>query len=742
MSTKTSFKRVALVAVAALTIGGFSAVSAHAVTSGGSLALSATSTTQAGLAAAPTTATYTFTSGNIGDAPTVVASLTTKPTLSGLTSASIALSSPTTGTATPTVAASGQIFTVTSIATGVNTASVVVTITPDVLGTYVLTLTPNAGGSTAQTFTVNAGSSTTPFAVTAPGSATGNGTSATSVSQTAGTGNLVTIAPILSIAGVTAPTANFATVTGSTFSSASTVGSASVTGFTLDTPATTATVAAFGADTTTRLYVNTPTAGTVTVKYYSRTYSGGVATDTLNQTITITVTAVAGITYSYTTVGSATLTGTSISQEVSGATLATAVAGTNAESWTVSQKDSAGSGITTANSAAVTASIVGVGAVKINAGTSGGYATLAAGSAQVGSANVSDTVTVLSDGRAGTATVTITVNGVTVLSKTLTFYGAVAAISAVANKSVLGTNLAVANAATITATDAAGTLVPYVAVGKFSAVSSSTSVLLNSGSYAEDATTTYGGHGNYTATVTTGVLSASGQTATITYTYTSGTTVINAAPVAFTLGGSASTVTFAFDKTTYAPGTAAIITVTAKDSAGNPAASGTVVSANAITSNLAASGLPNTALLASQNGVATLKVFAPGTAGTWIITDASNVITGGAVTATASVTADGTLAASIQAALDAANAAADAAAEATDAANAATDAANAAADAADSATAAAQDAADQAGQALAAVNTLATSVAVLIAGIKAQLTSVTNLVIKLIKRVAKLPIKK
>jgi hypothetical protein len=31
---------------------------------------------------------------------------------------------------------------------------------------------------------------------------------------------------------------------------------------------------------------------------------------------------------------------------------------------------------------------------------------------------------------------------------------------------------------------------------------------------------------------------------------------------------------------------------------------------------------------------------------------------------------------------------------------------------------------------------------VLIAGIKAQLTSVTNLVIKLIKRVAKLPIKK
>jgi trimeric autotransporter adhesin len=75
-----------------------------------------------------------------------------------------------------------------------------------------------------------------------------------------------------------------------------------------------------------------------------------------------------------------------------------------------------------------------------------------------------------------------------------------------------------------------------------------------------------------------------------------------------------------------------------------------------------------------------------------------------------------------------AQAATDAASEATDAANAATDAANAAAEAADAATAAAQDAAD-------AVAALSAQVATLISDLKAQLTSLTNLVIKIQKKV-------
>jgi hypothetical protein len=77
---------------------------------------------------------------------------------------------------------------------------------------------------------------------------------------------------------------------------------------------------------------------------------------------------------------------------------------------------------------------------------------------------------------------------------------------------------------------------------------------------------------------------------------------------------------------------------------------------------------------------------------------------------------------------DASQAAADAAAEATDAANAATDAANAAAEAADAATAAAQDAAD-------AVAALSVSVTAMVDALRKQITALTNLVIKIQKKV-------
>ena len=80
------------------------------------------------------------------------------------------------------------------------------------------------------------------------------------------------------------------------------------------------------------------------------------------------------------------------------------------------------------------------------------------------------------------------------------------------------------------------------------------------------------------------------------------------------------------------------------------------------------------------------------------------------------------------AAAEVAQAALDAAAEATDAANAATDAGNAAAEAADAATAAAQDAAD-------AVAALSTQVSEMISALKKQITALTNLVIKIQKKV-------
>jgi len=197
------------------------------------------------------------------------------------------------------------------------------------------------------------------------------------------------------------------------------------------------------------------------------------------------------------------------------------------------------------------------------------------------------------------------------------------------------------------------------------------------------------------------------------------------------------TVKLAFDKATYAPGEKATITVTPLDAAGGTMqgktwtallASGGITSSSAFsagsdTLTYVASIATSTYSSASSNLVAgskTYVVYMPLASG-----DVKITATGGTdlpVAGQVDVTATATVVnSSVDAATDAAN-------EATDAANAATDAALAAADAADAATAAAQDASD-------AVAALSASVSKMITALKAQITSLTNLVIKIQKKV-------
>ena len=163
-----------------------------------------------------------------------------------------------------------------------------------------------------------------------------------------------------------------------------------------------------------------------------------------------------------------------------------------------------------------------------------------------------------------------------------------------------------------------------------------------------------------------------------------------------------------------APGAAVSFNVTAVDENGYPVADGTSIS------------------LVSNNGSGLTTNSKTTSNGTFKSTSVPSVVLGS--TGPVNVTAlNGGKTASAQIAVtggtaDATSAAADAAAEATDAANAATDAANAAAEAADAATAAAQDAAD-------AVAALSAQVSTMISALKAQLTSLTNLVIKIQKKV-------
>ena len=120
------------------------------------------------------------------------------------------------------------------------------------------------------------------------------------------------------------------------------------------------------------------------------------------------------------------------------------------------------------------------------------------------------------------------------------------------------------------------------------------------------------------------------------------------------------------------------------------------------------------------NGTKAKTLNAPLASGTWTVTAYDALDR--TYTATATVTNPA------QDAADSSAAALDAASEATDAANAATDAANAAAEAADAATAAAQDAAD-------AVAALSTQVSEMVNALKKQITALTNQVIKIQKKV-------
>jgi hypothetical protein len=385
----------------------------------------------------------------------------------------------------------------------------------------------------------------------------------------------------------------------------------------------------------------------------------------------------------------------------------------------------------------ISASITGPGLIGLGTSQSGaatGRSLSITGS--VGSTNLYY-VTVWPDGTSGTSTVTIVAGGLT-FTKSITFYGSAAkyVASNITTINKVGTNT---GSVTVQVSDAAGNGVSGSTVY---ASSSATTVATIAATATADST------GLATFDVT-GVAAG-----TATLTFGNSTSSITTTSVVTVGANTVAKIVLAFDKTSYTAGAPVVFTITVTDAAGNPVADNTAAALWSSAGLVASASFGGTALatgttVALVNGVKTYKLFAPLSGGPVSISattaSASPIATAyqaTALSASATVAVDGTLAASIQAALDAANAAADAAAEATDAANAATDAANAAADAADSATAAAQDAADQAGQALAAVNTLATSVAVLIAGIKAQLTSVTNLVIKLIKRVAKLPIKK
>jgi len=372
-------------------------------------------------------------------------------------------------------------------------------------------------------------------------------------------------------------------------------------------------------------------------------------------------------------------------------------------------------------------------------------------------------------GTSGTATVSIsTASGLSLGSKTLTFYGTRSAIAVdqtyftigragngangfttgvtaptdtvpAAGSSAAQTAVTGLPAFVVKVTDSGGRGVPATVSG----LSSNTAVIASVSCAQDDATSDYstGGVGYHNCSFATAASAASGQSATITFrmtdpAVTNSVAYISATAVTVTVGGSISTETVSFDDGTdgYLPGARMKVTRTAKDSAGNPVYDGAPVVSLTASGNVSGSFTDSSQGGRYVNGksvtgdAAYENLYAPSVPGTFTASGVGGAAGLATISGTFKVQDNSVATAAAQAATDAAL-------EAIDAANAATDAANLAAEAADAATVAAEEARDAADAATAAVDQLAKDIADLAAGIRAQITTLANTVAKIAKKV-------
>jgi protocatechuate 3,4-dioxygenase beta subunit len=306
----------------------------------------------------------------------------------------------------------------------------------------------------------------------------------------------------------------------------------------------------------------------------------------------------------------------------------------------------------------VTASVSGSGFVltDVSGAAANGTARSESQALTAGSENVA-WIHVSGDGTAGTGTINITVTDVatgtsTALpSKTVTFYGAVTKLAATATNFTIGkagqavggadatrttaeelgaTGTSITSTSTpafvITATDSGGrnstaAAVPTVKSSDANVATGGTCVLDTYADVDYSATPSNGSTsavGVYNCNWSAAANAASGSKATLTISIadpasTTGGTLTTT--VAVSIGGSVATETLAFDKASYAPGEAFVITRTAKDSAGNPVFDG--AASGAITFNKPVGGTAPAAkyyvggVSASATSVAKSAVFAP-----------------------------------------------------------------------------------------------------------------------------------
>jgi len=491
--------------------------------------------------------------------------------------------------------------------------------------------------------------------------------------------------------------------------------------------------------------------GTYVVKLTPATIgSSGALQSATAQTLTITVTAAAALDTVITTATSIISAGRVDSGTADAVVTASKAltANTNAVAAAnikITPKNAAGTTVGTASNVgeSMTAVLTGPGTLGTGAWQTGG-ATGRAISVKAG-----DFVYVWSDGSSGVATITISsALGVVLATEKITFFGAATSITTAVETAVLNPT-AVANgvnadALAVTVKDAAGVVVSNLD-GALYVTSETTTIVSQSYNTASCA---FDIDDQVYYCDLTGLVAGKTKITVGTKSSATDATVgaLNATAVEVRVGTqTAASVKVTTDKTSYAPGEKATLTVQLLDADGNATADGiynaifatggittdfvlgtgsdttTATKVEAATTGNAIGGKRAYTLYMPQNtGTIT---FSWTTGGTAVTGTAPTALTGLAV---ANQEVKGTLAVSVSnPSVDAAAAAAE---EATAAANDATDAALSAAEAAEAATAMAQEAVD-------AVAELSASVTKLISALRAQITTLTNLVVKIQKKI-------
>jgi hypothetical protein len=789
MSTKTSIKRIALVAVSALGFGLLSVMPAKAAEVAYTT-IAVTSTPAIPAVGTPVILPFSVTATAVdgaSDGAKFTATFVSVPANSARVSADLVAS--TTGlvadfaTALLTVTAASNYINIAAAAdnTGVTSKKAgEFTFTPDVPGTYSISILGADAGSGTPTFTntattamiITVGGAQLTQASSGKGATAGNAivngsasvaftprvtTGANAIFNITSSGVGSVLNPTACASKSTTVTASVPTCAGDTAATGSVVATINGTNYldgikyTSPDAAVTGTSAVTGsvANAQVTFQAASSAAGTQTITITEVAAATGIPTTRATIVINWVASASANASAQYSTAymnAGTTLASSTNDDTADGVNCSRAVAALQCANILVTVKDINNIAL---NGSALTATISGpgllglnvVGATPTEAATGRAVATGAAG-LTTNTANV----TVWPDGTSGTATITISSGTVVLATKTINFYGTVATLTAtqylkVARASAAGAELgcndagctwltaATTPAVYIVAKDSSGQVVPGLTV---TALSNNAAVIV-SGSVVEDDATAGDGPGYYNASVTSAPGGTSGASGTVVFrTLLSTGAYVSTDAITFTLGGSLASMTLTLDKASYQVGEAMVVTRTAKDSAGNPVydgvASPAVVFSKAIGGTAPAAGEYRSGVSASSASRPT--VFAPSTGGAF---EARASYTSAVTGATTQVTASATVA--DDASTAAANAASDAAAEAIDAANAATDAANLAAEAADAATVAAEEARDAADAATAAVEALATEVATLMAALKAQITTLANTVAKIAKKV-------